>query len=64
MRKLYYNCVAIRSRNLNLGSLVKFIVENRLSSNVLRGVYVYVYVLRRNEGIIGYTPDLENIQGG
>ena len=27
------------------------------------GVYVYV-CLRRNEGVIGYTPDLENIQGG
>ena len=28
------------------------------------GVYVLCVCLRRNEGVIGYTPDLENIQGG
>jgi len=45
--------------------LVRFTVENRLSSNVLRWCACLCICLRRNdEGIIGYTPDLENIQGG
>ena len=65
MKKLYYNCVAIRSRNLSLIGFERFTVENCLSSNILRRcACLCVYWKRNDEVIIGYTPDLENIQGG